>query len=515
MDETLVQMAEVNMGLTTAMEQYKFSESTPFAFQQSVARPSGTQPYMDPGRAAALNCPSVSSLRNTGSEYSWHARIRGGAGSEGAADGADAGDGNAGDGNAGDGNTGNGGAGGGGPAPPPPPPPDGGAGDRRMSRRQRRIKELEFPKPIKIKEPINFFGNAGEDFDTWWILVQVYIVDQPEKFPKDDRTIDWIGLLMKGYAVSWHIQWNKGTLSGAHPKSMTGYVNALKLRFEDKDAQDEAYADMEEVRYEGCIHDMFTKIQTFNHKAKVSGAALKKIILQRLPQKIIEQMHTVDLTGKTDQELNAIITSAGRTAEKWEAARKNLGIKASMKTYEKMHHKLERSKETTESRMFEKRSRRNQKERGQKERGQFKNDRKPKDYAQTEGIEASEIARRKSAGECLRCTWPSDRKGTHRVKNCKRPIKLEKGTASYPKAKEYQKMKIAGMELFSDDEESSDSPDGDSEEEDSEEEDSEDSEEGDSDKEESEGEYLEKSAEEAEEEQEEERNWWDSPPESD
>jgi predicted nucleic acid-binding Zn-ribbon protein len=32
MDETLVQMAEVNTGLTTAMEQYKFSESTPFEF---------------------------------------------------------------------------------------------------------------------------------------------------------------------------------------------------------------------------------------------------------------------------------------------------------------------------------------------------------------------------------------------------------------------------------------------------------------------------------------------------
>jgi hypothetical protein len=32
----------------------------------------------------------------------------------------------------------------------------------------------------------------------------------------------------------------------------------------------------------------------------VSGAALKKLILERLPQKIIDQMHTVDLTGKTD-----------------------------------------------------------------------------------------------------------------------------------------------------------------------------------------------------------------------
>jgi hypothetical protein len=130
-----------------------------------------------------------------------------------------------------------------------------------MSRPQRCIRELEFAKPIKIKEPKKFYGNAGEDFDTWWVLVQVYIEDQPEKFPKDERTIDWIGLLMDGYAASWHIQWLKGTLTGMHPKSMTGHVNELKRRFEDKDAKDEADADLEKVQYEGCIRDMFTNFR--------------------------------------------------------------------------------------------------------------------------------------------------------------------------------------------------------------------------------------------------------------
>jgi hypothetical protein len=123
---------------------------------------------------------------------------------------------------------------------------------------------------------------------------------------------------MKSYAAAWYIHWIKGTLSGAHPKSMTRYVMALKLRFQDKDAKDEAYAETEKVWYEGCIRDMFTKIQTFNDKAMVTGAALKKMILQRLPQKILEQMHTVDLTGKTDQEIITIITNVGRTAEKWQ-----------------------------------------------------------------------------------------------------------------------------------------------------------------------------------------------------
>jgi hypothetical protein len=59
-----------------------------------------------------------------------------------------------------------------------------------------------------------------------------------------------------------------------------------------------------------------------------------------------------------------------------------------------------------------------------------------------EGIEENEVRRRKEAGECLRCAWPSDRKGTHWVKDCIRPIKLDKGTATFPKEKAYAKITI-------------------------------------------------------------------------
>lgn len=52
---------------------------------------------------------------------------------------------------------------------------------------------------------------------------------------------------MDKYAAAWNIQTLKGTLSRVHPKSMTGYVNALKLRCENRDAKDEAYADLEKV----------------------------------------------------------------------------------------------------------------------------------------------------------------------------------------------------------------------------------------------------------------------------
>jgi hypothetical protein len=392
MEESKNQMAEANTGLTTAFDQYKFSESSPVGMSQSLAGPSGTQQGLHPQRAAAFYSPTVSSLGDTAREYSWPGRLRGGAGSaaggNGAAGDGAAGDGAAGDGAAGDGAVGNNAAaGGGGPPPPPDPPPSdhGGPSGRRPSRRQRRIKDLESSKPIKIKEPKKFYGKPGEDFDTWWVLVQVYIKDQPERFPEDERTIDWIGSLMDSYASSWHIQWLKGTLSGLHPKSMTGYINALKLRFEDRDAKDEAYAELEKVRYEGCIRDMFTQIQTLNDKAAVTGAAFKKLILERLPHKILEQMHTVDLTGRTDQDIMTIITNAGRTAEKWEAARNNLGLKNQFKAKEKALSRFRRNEETV-------RPRKEKKIKKSSERPIRKRDKKSKrDTSQTDGIESLEL----------------------------------------------------------------------------------------------------------------------------
>jgi hypothetical protein len=49
----------------------------------------------------------------------------------------------------------------------------------------------------------------------------------------------------------------------------------------------------------------------------------------------------------------------------------------------------------------------------------------------------------------LRCAWPADRKGKHNTKDCYRPIKLDRGTADFPKAKAYQKMRIGVVEIES------------------------------------------------------------------
>jgi len=84
---------------------------------------------------------------------------------------------------------------------------------------------------------------------------------------------------MDKYAVAWHIQWVESTISGKKPKSISGYVQTLKLLFEDRDDKDEASAALEKVQYDGCIRDMFTQIKMPNDRALVSVAALQTIIL--------------------------------------------------------------------------------------------------------------------------------------------------------------------------------------------------------------------------------------------
>ena len=86
MEEPIVQAAEVDTGLTTTMEGYKFSESLPYNFRTTpAAGPSGTQ-SVHLQRLAVFGQQSIpaSSLRDTESEVSWRGMNQGGAGSNGA-----------------------------------------------------------------------------------------------------------------------------------------------------------------------------------------------------------------------------------------------------------------------------------------------------------------------------------------------------------------------------------------------------------------------------------------------
>jgi len=277
--------------------------------------------------------------------------------------------------------------------------------------------------------------------------VQTFIQDQPEKFKDSGRTINWIGGLMRKYAAAWHVQWKSQALKAIFPRSWTMYQNDLVLYFEDREARDEAYADLRKGRYEGDIRDMFTKIQMYNDKAQLTGAGLKKSMLDRLPVKVLGQMHLVDLTRKTDQEMIEIITKDGRTTEQWEEARRNLGIRTS---------KTREDRQNTPKDNF--RVKKDYKPWKEFKDENFQNkifvDRNGGDVetfaTQMEGVPQHELDRRNNSGECMRCGWTADREGTHKTRDCYRPLKTDKGTAKFPKNKEYQKLGVGAYKLEED-----------------------------------------------------------------
>lgn len=62
------------------------------------------------------------------------------------------------------------------PGPNPPGPPGPTPSERRRRKRKPEVV------PIKLKDPKAFEGKPGDDFNTWSVMVQTYIHDQPETF---------------------------------------------------------------------------------------------------------------------------------------------------------------------------------------------------------------------------------------------------------------------------------------------------------------------------------------------
>jgi hypothetical protein len=50
----------------------------------------------------------------------------------------------------------------------------------------------------------------------------------------------------------------------------------------------------------------------------------------------------------------------------------------------------------------------------------------------------------------MRCAWAADRKGNHTTMDCYRQIRTKTGTANFPKAKDYQKLRVGAYELEED-----------------------------------------------------------------
>jgi len=77
------------------------------------------------------------------------------------------------------------------------------------------------------------------------------------------------------------------------------------------------------------------KIDMHNNNVWLTCASLQSFMLCQLPVKILQQMHMVDLIGKSDKDIIWSILRARRTVEKREESKCNLMTKAPAQPYMK------------------------------------------------------------------------------------------------------------------------------------------------------------------------------------
>jgi hypothetical protein len=210
-----------------------------------------------------------------------------------------------------------------------------------------------------------------------------------------------------------------------------------------------------EVKYKGSIQDMITEYETLNVKAGITGVAYRTMLMKELPQQIFKQLSTLNPADKTDAELREIILNAGKNVEIWQATEKNFGMVRNSKSTGRVSESgaVQKHLSFRKPGKFEnKGSQANRYQTKGKEVTRTFKSPGGKTYAQMiEGVPKSEIGRRREAKECLRCTWPSDRKGAHGTMKCFQEVKDTSGMADFVKPRTYQKLKVGGFDQLEDD----------------------------------------------------------------
>jgi hypothetical protein len=247
------------------------------------------------------------------------------------------------------------------------------------------------------------------------------------------------------------MQWEKEASIGKHERSWSAYRSAVYARFHNQFQQENAYKDIMGVTYKGSIQDMITEYDTLNVKAGITGVAYRTLLMKELPPQIFKQLSTLNPADKTDSDPREVILNARKNTEIWQATEKNFRMVRYSKSTGRISETGAVHKRSTKkfgSKGYQ--NNRYQTERKEVPRA-FKSP-AGKTYAQMiEGVPKNEIDRRRAAKECLRCAWPSDRKGAHGTMKCFQSIKVTNGTADFGKPKTYQKLKVGGFDQLEDD----------------------------------------------------------------
>ena len=228
------------------------------------------------------------------------------------------------------------------------------------------------------------------------------------------------------------------------------YMPDSIIRFQ----QETAYKAIMEVRYEGNIQDMMMEYDTLNVKARITGVAYRTMIMKELPPQIFKQLVNSEPSRqnrrRTQRTHHKCWKECGSMASHGKEFR---NIKRKLKSNRTSFRVRVDSEKTSiqKTTKIQETNHRNKQIRINKEVPQGFKSAEGKTYEQMiEGVPEEEVKRRRAAKECLRCAWPSDRKGAHGTMKCFQNVKVTSGTADFVKPKTYQKMKVGGYDQLED-----------------------------------------------------------------
>jgi hypothetical protein len=172
-------------------------------------------------------------------------------------------------------------------------------------------------KDAPIHEPNQFRMKPDEDYRPFLEQCRDYLFMKRNRFTSDKERVIWALSFMEGEkALTWKSEYRKRLWStdGDYWCNWDTFEEALIEHCRNPFEEQKAVRQMYDWRYTGDIEAYITKLKYFNHKAKLTGGALRDAVMRGLGESVIKAFSQMG-RASTDDELWRKLEEAGQGIE--------------------------------------------------------------------------------------------------------------------------------------------------------------------------------------------------------
>ena len=124
---------------------------------------------------------------------------------------------------------------------------------------------------LKMTNPEHFDGKTTTAFNQWWESVTMFLGFYPDT--TDRQRIAWMGTLMTGTALAWHLQRYRDLQDN---DTWVNYSAAIRAEYHNEREGADAQVKLGQLRYQGCIRTYMTEFKALNYFAQATGEGLRE-----------------------------------------------------------------------------------------------------------------------------------------------------------------------------------------------------------------------------------------------